>query len=62
MQKILDGKQINSKNRVGAIIRVKETQETYQPNAVCKPCLEADTNNPVVKKDREGNCGELVTD
>ena len=51
MQKFLDGKQINRKNRVGAIIRVKETQETYQPNAVCKPCLEADTNNPVVKKD-----------
>ena len=51
MQKFLDGKQINRKNRVGAIIRVKETQETYQLNAVCKPCLEADMNNPVVKKD-----------
>ena len=62
MQKILDGKQIKQQEQGRCCHRLKETQETYQPDAMCKPCLEADRNNPVVKKDCGGNGGELITD
>lgn len=59
MWKILDHK---FDTQEGEAVTDKKTQETYQPSAMCGPCLEADFNNPMSKRTLMRKLGSLITD